>query len=69
MVKIKPLIYIFFLCYLISYCSFKQLNRVFSINKQIKESSYDFKHNKIYTTNYNKNKYVGLQKNSIYRPL
>jgi len=53
MPKLKPLIYAFFFFYFVTYCN---------INKLTKESSYD-SHNKIYTPNYNKNKYVDLPKN------
>ena len=56
MPKLKPLIYAFFFFYFVTYCN---------INKLTKESSYDYDHNKIYTPNYNKNKYVGLQKRSV----
>ena len=57
MPKLKPLIYAFFFFYLVTYCSVNKLTK--------KESSYDYDHNKIYTPNYNKNKYVGLQKRSV----
>ena len=57
MQKLKPLIYAFFFFYFVTYCTVNKLTK--------KESSYDYEHNKIYTPNYNKNKYVGLQKGSI----
>ena len=61
MPKLKPLIYAFFFFYFVTYCTVNKLTK--------KESSYDYEHNKIYTPNYNKNKYVGLQKNSVLHTL
>ena len=58
MPKLKPLIYAFFFFYFVGYCT---LNKITNFTE---ESSYD-SHNKIYTPNYNKNKYVGLQKRSV----
>jgi len=59
MPKLKPLIYAFFFFYFVTYCTLDKLTNF------TEESSYDYDHNKIYTPNYNKNKYVGLQKRSV----
>ncbi len=59
MPKLKPLIYAFFFFYFVGYCTLDKLTNF------TEESSYDYDHNKIYTPNYNKNKYVGLQKRSV----
>ena len=59
MPKLKPLIYAFFFFYFVGYCTLAKLTNF------TEESSYDYDHNKIYTPNYNKNKYVGLQKRSV----
>ena len=58
----------FFLFYFISYCAFNQLNRVFSNNK-LEESYYDLSHIEMYTPNYYKNKYVGLEKGNVFKIL
>ena len=57
MQKLKPLIYAFFFFYFVGYCTLDKATNF------TKESSYDSEHNKIYTPNYNKNKYVDLPKN------
>ena len=59
MQKLKPLIYAFFFFYFVGYCTLDKITNF------TEESSYDYDHNKIYTPNYNKNIYVGLQKRSI----
>ncbi len=60
MPKLKPLIYAFFFFYFVTYCN---------INKLTKESSYDVSHIKINKPNYNKTKYVGLEKRDIFKIL
>jgi len=60
MPKLKPLIYAFFSFYFITYCT---------LNKLTKESSYDASHIEIYKPNYNKNKYVGVEKRNIFKIL
>jgi len=58
----------FFLFYFISYCTFNQLNRVFSNNK-LEDSYYDLSHIEIYKPNGCKNKYVGLEKRNVFKIL
>ena len=61
MPKLKPLIYAFFFFYFVTYCN---------INKFTKqETSYDVTLYKIYTPNYNTNKYVGFPKRDIFKIL
>ena len=61
MPKLKPLIYAFFFFYFITYCNINKLTK--------KESSYDIPHIKIDKPNYNKNKYVGVEKRDIFKIL
>ena len=61
MQKLKPLIYAFFFFYFVTYCTVNKLTK--------KESSYDIPHIKIDKPNYNKNKYVGLEKRDIFKIL
>ena len=58
----------FFLFYFISYCTFNQLNRVFSHNK-LEYSYYDLSHIEIYTPSGYKDKYVGLEKGNVFKIL
>jgi hypothetical protein len=68
MPKLKPLIYIFFFTYFVSYCTYNTIN-LLREHQQKKESSYDITHIKIYKPNYNKNKYVGVEKRDIFKTL
>ena len=61
MPKLKPLIYAFFFFYFITYCNIMKLTK--------KEASYDIPHIKIDKPNYNKNKYVGVEKRDIFKIL
>ena len=61
MPKLKPLIYAFFFFYFITYCNIMKLTK--------KESFYDIPHIEIDKPNYNKNKYVGVEKRNIFKIL
>ena len=63
MPKLKPLIYALFFFYFIGYCTLDKATNF------TKESSYDIPHIKIDKPNYNKNKYVGVEKRDIFKIL
>jgi hypothetical protein len=68
MPKLKPLIYMFFFAYFLSYCAYNKITLLREY-KQQKESYYDLSHIEIYKTSHYKNKYVGLQKGNVFKIL